>query len=194
MAQLTQEVIRSLKQNKELDEKVTINQSNPNKLQKQNQQQQQQSQKKKQEIDQLYEESVNQSQAKMIITGKAADNAVQQLDNDLKKQEENLKTSTATDHKRGFFTLSKQEKEKRKKINQEIELSKEIFQNAIQNEPLYCKCQKPSFGSMVMCDNQQCSKQWFHLECVKLKEFPPQKEPWFCSSKCRKEGKGDLQK
>ncbi|CAK69200.1 unnamed protein product (macronuclear) [Paramecium tetraurelia] len=103
--------------------------------------------KSKQEIDQLYEESVKQSQENLKITVKVADKAVQQM-------EENVKSSNANDHKKGFLTLSKQEKEKRKKINKEIELIKEIFWNAIQNEPLYCKCQQPSFVSMVMCDNQ----------------------------------------
>ncbi|CAD8189758.1 unnamed protein product [Paramecium octaurelia] len=190
-----QEVTRSLRLIKELDEKVTKIQQKLTTLRKQYKQQQ--NEKTKVEIDQLYEESVNLSQEKINLSDKVyevVDNAVQQLDNDLKKFEENLKSSMAPDHKRRFLILSKYQKEKRKKINQEIEQSKEIFQNASQSEPLYCICQKPSFGQMVMCDNQLCSKEWFHLECVKLKDFPPENEPWFCSIECRKEGKGRMKK
>ena len=31
------------------------------------------------------------------------------------------------------------------------------------NDQLYCKCQRPSFGDMVACDNTKCKYEWFHL-------------------------------
>ena len=46
------------------------------------------------------------------------------------------------------------------------------------NEPLYCFCQRISFGEMVGCDNEECTYgEWFHFECVNLTEAP---ESWYC--------------
>jgi hypothetical protein len=33
---------------------------------------------------------------------------------------------------------------------------------------------------MVACDNDECQYEWFHYECVGLKEAPPAGEPWYC--------------
>lgn len=41
-----------------------------------------------------------------------------------------------------------------------------------ENEPLYCLCNKTSFGSMVECENDACSIEWFHFNCVGLKKEP----------------------
>lgn len=46
------------------------------------------------------------------------------------------------------------------------------------NEPLYCTCKRVSFGEMIGCDNEHCPIEWFHFECVNLKEKP--KGKWFC--------------
>ncbi|CEP23593.1 YNG2 [Cyberlindnera jadinii] len=43
---------------------------------------------------------------------------------------------------------------------------------------LYCFCQRVSFGEMVGCDNDDCKYEWFHYECVGLKE--PPKGKWYC--------------
>ena len=48
-------------------------------------------------------------------------------------------------------------------------------------EPLYCTCQRVSFGDMVACENDACPVEWYHYECVGL---PPGQQPkgkWFCS-------------
>ncbi|CCH44107.1 Inhibitor of growth protein 5 [Wickerhamomyces ciferrii] len=50
--------------------------------------------------------------------------------------------------------------------------------NEEENE-LYCFCQRVSFGEMVGCDNDDCKFEWFHYECVGLKE--PPKGKWYCS-------------
>ncbi|GAO49728.1 hypothetical protein SAICODRAFT_32173 [Saitoella complicata NRRL Y-17804] len=51
--------------------------------------------------------------------------------------------------------------------------------NAIDpDEPVYCYCQRISFGEMICCDNEGCDKEWFHLECVGLEESP--KGKWYC--------------
>lgn len=63
------------------------------------------------------------------------------------------------------------------------------------NEPIYCFCNYVSYGNMVRCDNTnviykfssflfylQCPKEWFHFNCVGLKNLP--KGKWFCGTKC----------
>jgi inhibitor of growth protein 3 len=42
----------------------------------------------------------------------------------------------------------------------------------------YCFCQRVSFGDMVACDNDNCKFQWFHWECVGIKEEPV--GDWLC--------------
>ncbi|KAG6524329.1 hypothetical protein ZIOFF_010298 [Zingiber officinale] len=46
------------------------------------------------------------------------------------------------------------------------------------NEPRYCVCHQVSYGNMVACDNPSCQIEWFHFECVGLKEHP--KGKWYC--------------
>lgn len=48
------------------------------------------------------------------------------------------------------------------------------------NEPLYCICQRVSFGEMIACDNTRCPIGWFHMECVHL--TAPPKGTWYCDS------------
>lgn len=43
---------------------------------------------------------------------------------------------------------------------------------------IYCICRKISYGEMVACDNLECSIEWFHFPCVKLKHKPVGK--WYC--------------
>jgi inhibitor of growth protein 4 len=47
------------------------------------------------------------------------------------------------------------------------------------NEPVYCTCRQVSFGRMVGCENESCRYEWFHFECVGLKEEP--NDVWYCS-------------
>lgn len=42
------------------------------------------------------------------------------------------------------------------------------------DEPTYCYCNGVSYGEMVACDNDNCAKEWFHLECVGLRVAPRQ--------------------
>lgn len=41
------------------------------------------------------------------------------------------------------------------------------------DEPTYCYCNRVSFGEMVGCDGGECKREWFHLECVGLRNAPP---------------------
>lgn len=40
------------------------------------------------------------------------------------------------------------------------------------DEQTYCFCNGVSYGEMVACDADGCSKEWFHLDCVGLKVAP----------------------
>lgn len=42
----------------------------------------------------------------------------------------------------------------------------------------YCVCRSVSQGAMVACEGKNCKIEWFHFECVGLKEEP--KGEWFC--------------
>ena len=48
---------------------------------------------------------------------------------------------------------------------------------------LWCYCNMPSFGNMVMYNNKKCSIQWFHFECLAIRNKPRGK--WYCPS-CHK--------
>ncbi|GAA6047882.1 Chromatin modification-related protein [Rhodotorula toruloides] len=43
----------------------------------------------------------------------------------------------------------------------------------------YCFCHRPSFGEMIGCDAPDCKIEWFHLNCIGLKESP--EGSWYCS-------------
>ena len=55
------------------------------------------------------------------------------------------------------------------------------------NEPLYCVCRRVSFGEMVGCDNDDCTFEWFHFNCVGLTAQPTGK--WFCPNCERQKAK-----
>ena len=48
---------------------------------------------------------------------------------------------------------------------------------------VWCYCGQPSFGTMILCDNNDCSIQWFHCECLRIRS--PPKGRWYCPA-CRK--------
>ncbi|OJD13376.1 hypothetical protein AJ78_06165 [Emergomyces pasteurianus Ep9510] len=53
------------------------------------------------------------------------------------------------------------------------------------NEPRYCLCGDVSFGTMICCEDIDCDKEWFHLDCVGLTEVPSRTAKWYCPE-CRK--------
>ncbi|WYZ40580.1 hypothetical protein EsH8_IV_000921 [Colletotrichum jinshuiense] len=76
-----------------------------------------------------------------------------------------------------------QKKEKGQPI--EIELEEDDEGNPIDpNEPRYCDCNRVSFGEMIACDNENCDKEWFHLECVGMTHIPARTTKWYCPD-CR---------
>ena len=55
--------------------------------------------------------------------------------------------------------------------------------NSSDHKQLYCYCNGPESGTMIACDNPQCTTEWFHLTCLKLTSTPRGK--WYCPD-CRK--------
>ncbi|PSS03808.1 hypothetical protein BD289DRAFT_358558 [Coniella lustricola] len=49
------------------------------------------------------------------------------------------------------------------------------------NEARYCFCNRVSFGTMVMCENDSCKYEWFHLECLGLHNAAGLAKTWYCS-------------
>ena len=41
-----------------------------------------------------------------------------------------------------------------------------------ESELRYCYCNGVSYGDMVACDNADCKREWFHLECAGLTKAP----------------------
>ena len=83
------------------------------------------------------------------------------------------------------------EKEKEKEREKEKEKEKQKENIHIENinkirelKDVYCKCKRESYGKMIQCDNPECG-EWFHYECIGLKESYEPKEEWFCSDKCK---------
>ena len=48
----------------------------------------------------------------------------------------------------------------------------------------YCWCNGEDEGKMIACDNETCSREWFHFDCVGPTRKPMGK--WFCCDDCRK--------
>ena len=51
-------------------------------------------------------------------------------------------------------------------------------------EQKYCYCKKEKPGEMIGCDGDNCSIEWFHVDCLRKKRIP--KKEWYCPD-CRKE-------
>ncbi|EPQ60224.1 hypothetical protein GLOTRDRAFT_67648 [Gloeophyllum trabeum ATCC 11539] len=51
----------------------------------------------------------------------------------------------------------------------------------------YCFCDRPSFGEMIACDNANCEKEWFHLQCIGMVTAPV--GTWYCEV-CQSQGYG----
>lgn len=50
--------------------------------------------------------------------------------------------------------------------------------NAYGEPDLYCYCNKPSYGKMIGCDNDDCKFQWFHMDCIEVPADPD--AAWYC--------------
>ena len=88
-------------------------------------------------------------------------------------------------HKKGAG-LAAQQQHERRLLKQEqsenmlpMEEGDEVGEEFGEDEVTYCYCAQPSYGEMIACDNPKCPREWFHLECIGLKNAP-KSEKWFC--------------
>ncbi|KAL4795595.1 hypothetical protein BDV19DRAFT_167480 [Aspergillus venezuelensis] len=70
-------------------------------------------------------------------------------------------------------------------VGQDIRIDEDgVLEEIDPNEPRYCICGDVSFGTMICCENQDCDREWFHLNCVGLTEVPSRTAKWYCPD-CR---------
>jgi inhibitor of growth protein 4 len=80
----------------------------------------------------------------------------------------------------GIWELKEQEDNSRRSSIVSVASEPDVEFPFDPNEPTYCVCLRPSFGQMIQCDNDDCSIEWFHMECVGLSSLPRGK--WYCAS------------
>ncbi|KKK19617.1 hypothetical protein ARAM_005184 [Aspergillus rambellii] len=70
-------------------------------------------------------------------------------------------------------------------VGQDIRIDEDgVLEEIDPNEPRYCLCGDVSFGTMICCENQDCDREWFHLDCIGLSEVPSRTAKWYCPD-CR---------
>eukprot|EP00249_Psilotum_nudum_P011059 c22943_g1_i2 orf=316-1011(+) len=121
------------------------------------------------------------------------DNHIQRLDKYLKKFDEEMKrvgaereltgVPSALDHRLDSSGQAGKEGEVTKSGRKRMQfveqpLNMELDLPIDPNEPTYCYCNQVSFGEMVACDNPDCKIEWFHFDCVGIKDRP--KGKWYC--------------
>ena len=53
--------------------------------------------------------------------------------------------------------------------------------------PVWCYCRRDEeFDTMIGCDNEQCTIQWYHLSCLQIPQSHVLKGKWYCPD-CHKE-------
>lgn len=130
-----------------------------------------------------------------VQTYDLVDNHIQRLDKDLKKFEEELRRDreaaggglvSAEPRLEGAIRSGGRDggdgtKFGRRKGGQTIpsNVNMELDLPVDPNEPTYCYCGQVSYGEMIACDNPECKIEWFHFDCVGIKERP--KGKWYCS-------------
>ena len=87
-------------------------------------------------------------------------------------------------HKKGAGLLAQQQHAGQKPKHEvenmaPVEDAEEMEEEFGEDEEKYCYCNGPSYGEMIACDNLKCPREWFHLECIGLKNAP-KSEKWYC--------------
>lgn len=110
----------------------------------------------------------DQKVALAVQTYETVDKHIRQLDNDLRRFEEDT-----DDYGRGDSSAKKRGRPSK---TTETEHAEDMPVDP--NEPTYCLCHQVSYGEMIGCDNPDCQTEWFHFACVNLTEKP--KGKWYC--------------
>ncbi|KUI65383.1 Inhibitor of growth protein 1 [Cytospora mali] len=83
--------------------------------------------------------------------------------------------------KRGAGAGRKREDARGQVAEAEAEVEVDEDGNVIDpNEEKYCFCNRVSYGTMVLCENESCPYEWFHIECLGLKTEKNLPKLWYC--------------
>ncbi|GAA5886312.1 hypothetical protein JCM6882_001600 [Rhodosporidiobolus microsporus] len=91
------------------------------------------------------------------------------------------KTPAEVEKEREWKRRREMQKHERKEKKKEMKREEEQAAKGMPidpNEPVYCYCRRVSFGEMIACENDDCPREWFHLDCVNLSEAP--EGSWYC--------------
>lgn len=107
------------------------------------------------------------SEDSVLSSADASDSEVSQGQNNRKR-------------KRKSQASSQRERERTREREVSVSEDEEVDE---QDDRTYCYCNQPSFGEMVGCENSECPREWFHIQCLGLKTVPSE-EHWYCPE-CR---------
>lgn len=107
------------------------------------------------------------SEDSVLSSADASDSEVSQGQNNRKR-------------KRKSQASSQRERERTREREVSVSEDEEVDE---QDDRTYCYCNQPSFGEMVGCENSDCPREWFHIQCLGLKTVPSE-EHWYCPE-CR---------
>ncbi|OMJ69911.1 hypothetical protein SteCoe_32238 [Stentor coeruleus] len=104
----------------------------------------------------------------------------------LKQDLEAYKKEVATENEAAEEKIIKKQKNERTIMDMDIPMSmfidnpemQEGFDMTNDENKAYCYCGKGSYGEMIECENPNCKREWFHMECVGLTSQPG--GSWFC--------------
>lgn len=65
------------------------------------------------------------------------------------------------------------------------------YSQAADTQRKWCYCNTEESGTMIFCENDKCTIQWFHIECLRITCIPKRK--WYCPE-CRKEKQTSVKK
>ena len=86
----------------------------------------------------------------------------ERMEAELNRMRQELKKSNLFDLDADRETLLRKRRGKERTRRSLTDLNAGEDEEFDKNEPAYCYCGKPSFGEMVMCENNLCEKEWFH--------------------------------
>ncbi|PGH14830.1 hypothetical protein AJ80_05756 [Polytolypa hystricis UAMH7299] len=85
----------------------------------------------------------------------------------------------------------KKDQSQKEALAQDVRIDEDgVLEEIDPNEPRYCLCGDVSFGTMICCEDNDCDREWFHLDCVGLSEVPSRTAKWYCPECRKKLGKG----
>ena len=86
----------------------------------------------------------------------------------------------------GFTSSSSHDEQPGSSGNTESQAIEDLSENSNDcDHARYCYCCGPEAGTMIGCDNPDCSVEWFHIECLQICTISKRKFKWYCPD-CRK--------